>query len=516
MKTICFSIIASVLALTAGCAAEPPLAEKTAPQSSSAPGPQTAAQTPSSATLKSSKQGHEASWPSNVHPIVAVRYLAAVDEAAISSFRRRFNEGPFYLDHKRDDGDAYGGPPQASMPVLTVAQSTYFAVKLRERLAEMLPGAVVVLQPGRVVLSKASNKLEWEVPKDTLTPDLLLDFTAYVSPQPIVFEAGRFYMLVTMRVGSQFAPATHGLVATSRALSGFGNITEQGDPSDPYASLGSTLLDMIQSSDQEFKKMSPVLGQGLYASNVAWDGSKVLLFQRSFGNVVEITPEKTKTGEYTLSSADVGPIRDTIVDSLNLVIAQPMFGTLSTNFVVSFDPTLSSSRDNSNDARKLAALTQFREAEAKFVSKTSELMSESLKDSALAGSIRDYEAEQLSVARKAKVSAIFALVGAAAGVAAKNPTMTANANEQALTDMAQFEKSVRDVDLRIAETQSQVSVNVLDKEQTISASSLSELHAKLKIIYANAFPTTAPQVAVTKVSAVPPPAVGVVKVSTSK
>jgi hypothetical protein len=501
MKISTASSLAISMALLIGCAdtvprsniATDPSSATTAPQSPAGSAPRTVAQTPSSGASKTSKPVHVVNWPGTAHPIVAIRYLAAIDEAAMPSFRRHFNEGPYYLDHKRDDGDAYGGPPQASMPILTVAQSTYFAVKLRERMAEMLPGAIVVLEPGRVVKSQSARTLQWETPADTLTPDLLLDFTAYVSPQPIVFDAGTFYLLATIRVGAQFAPTTHGLVATSRALSGLGNVTEQGDAFDPYSSLGSTVLDLIQSADRQFQKIPPVLGQNFYASNVSWDSSKVVLLERYYSTAW--TPEKTKGGEYTLSLGDVNPLKNIIVDGLNLVLAQPTYGTLTRDFVASFDPTIASSQSTDPlRVPKLSTLGQFREAEARFLSKTSELMSESLRDSALADSIREYEEEQLGIAHKAKVSAIFALLGAAAGAAAKNPTMTANSNEQALTEMAQFEGAMRQVDLKVAQTQSQVSVNVLDKEQHISASSLSELHAKLKTIYTTAFPGGTPQI----------------------
>jgi hypothetical protein len=522
IRTLIGSTLSVAIALLFGCAdtgppsevPAPPQSVKTATQSPGPVGPR-AAQTPSAGYLKTSKPVHVASWPGSAHPIVAIRYVAAVDEDAMPSFRRQFNEGPYYLDHKRDDGDAYGGPPQASMAILTVAQSTYFAVQLRERLAEILPGAIVVLEPGRVVKSQSTRTLQWDTPADTLTPDLLLDFTAYVSPQPIVFDAGTFYLLATIRVGAQFAPTTHGLIATSRGLAGLGSVTEQADPFDPYTSLGSTVLDLIQSADRQFQKIPPVLGQSLYAADVSWDNSKVVLIEHYHS--IAWRPEKTKSGEYTLSVADVSPLKNIIIDSLNFLVAQPTYGSLTRNFVASFDPMLASSQSaDPLQARKLSTLRQFREAEAKFLSKTSELMSESLKDSALSDSIREYESEQLSVARKAKVSAIFALVGAAAGAVAKNPTMTANANQQALTDMAQFEKSVREVDLKVAQTQSQVSVNLLDKEQTISASSLGELHAKLKNIYAGAFPSNAPQVTVTRASAAQPSAVGVTRAPTKK
>jgi hypothetical protein len=496
MKISTASSLAISMALLIGCAdTDAPRNVPTA-LSSVASAPRTAAQTPSSGSSKSSKSVHMVNWPGTVHPIVAIRYLAAVDEDAMPAFRRHFNEGPYYLDHKRDDdSDVYGGPPAATMPILTVAQSTYFAVKLRERLAQMLPEAIVVLEPGRVVKSRSARTLQWQTPEDSLTPDLLLDFTAYASPQPVVFDAGSFFLLTTIRIGATFAPATHGLVATSRALSGFGNVTEPGDGFDPYSSLGSTLLDLIQSSDREFKKIPPILSQDHYATNASWDSSKVVVFQRSFANVVQVTPEKTKTGDYTLSLDDVSPLKDIIVDGLNFVVAQSSYGTLTTKFVASFDPTLASAQSTDPlQIGKLATLGQFRDAEAKFLSKTSELMGESLQDSQLADSIRVYEEEQLGVAHKAKISAIFALVGAAAGAAAKNPTMTTNANEQALADMAQFEGAVRQVDLKVAQAQTQVSVNVLDKEQRISASSLSELHVKLKIIYTAAFPAGVPPI----------------------
>jgi hypothetical protein len=445
-----------------------------------------------------------ANWPETAHPIIAIRYLAAVDDDAMPSFRKHFVDGPYYLDHKRDD-DGFGGPPRPSAVILTLAQSAYFAVQLRDRLAAMLPGAIVILEPGRVAKLPVARTLQWKMSADTLAPDLLLDFTAYVTPQPVVFGAGTFLPVVTVRVGAEFAPSTHGLVATYRSLAGFGESTQSGDGFDPHASLGGTILDLVEASDREAIKLPPILSQSLYMNNGVWDGSKVVLMKPFLFSLFSVTPEKTKTGDYTIASTDIEPLRDMIVDGVNVVLSHTAYGTLTKDFIASFDPMLASPLGNDPlRSRKLSTIQQLREAEAKFMLKTSELMSESLKDSTLAESVRQYEDEQLKVAHKAKVSAVFAMLGTVAGAASKNPSMTANADAQTLTDLAEFEGASRQVDLKVANTQSQIIVNVFDKEQHISASSLSELHAKLKTIYTAAFLASTPQGNTTQVTATKP------------